>query len=312
MGADAAGNIQFQVDRAEEFAEGCGSWQCELPGAIFDPAVVTAAVLLAVLVVIGFTYVQRAKTRCEDEKRRVERERQAFGEFADRVAGLEAAFTDGGTRRDRTLPAGSRVGTAPEDGRRIDGVLDAYRDTVMAVPHYTEEYDDSPIESLAEELSYDVATAVATREPAPAGLREALVTQSRQAQEQRDRLADAIDDELDELDAVESKLSRLDREREALAAHLDESEEGHRFEAHADVWGRLESLEDRCGAVAAERQRQLRDPPLGNADTEASFYRYLYGPLEGVTYPVLAECASLARLIREDRRRIERRLADPA
>ncbi|OYR85116.1 hypothetical protein DJ71_07985, partial [Halorubrum sp. E3] len=266
----------------------------------------------------ALAYVRDAKAECRGERRRVLDERAAFEEFADRVSGLDpapasstATSFDGPTAAVRTVPAAD--GRGGTDDIRLRRVLAAYRDTVMSLPHYREEYDETIPESLAAELGPDTATALASNGTLSSGAQSALVRRSRQAADARSSLADAIDAEIDALSRYETDLNRVDRRRRRLLEHLD-SGEGDRTDAAIDIWHRLDELEADCNEAAGERQRDLDDPPMavdatgGGADHQ-SFHEYLYGPTDGPRYPVLAQIAELAERIRTDRERVGSRVA---
>jgi len=320
MSVQPGSTAVFQIpDRG--LTAGCSSGWCDLWAAATEPGAITAMALVGVLALLAFAYVRDAESACRRERRRVLGERDAFESFADRVAEMDtvSAATDA---TQTGVPAGAV--------RRIDGggpgggptgrdatlrrVMAAYHDTVLSLPHYREEYDETAAESLAAELGPDAATALATDGGLSSGARSALVDRSRRAADARERLADAIGEEIEELDERESALSTADRRRRCLVGHLDGIRPDGEAEAAIDVWNRLTELERECDELAADRQRSLDDPPLTpepplDADSEHPFHDYLYGPVDGPRYPVLAQVAELADRIRADRERVGARIA---
>jgi len=196
---------------------------------------------------------------------------------------------------------------------RLRRVVDAYTETVVSLPHYTREYDETLAESLAAELGPDATSTVLSGGTLSPELQSTIVARSRQASTSRQSLADALDAELDALDAAEARLTEIDRSRHRLDEHLDGIRPEALTGARIDVWNRLETLESACDEAAAERQRRVRDPPMsidsGSGGTDPTFYEYLYAPIEEVTYPVLAEFSELAERIRADRDRLAKRIA---
>lgn len=309
----------FRIQSVEPAAAECTDLSCDLASVASDPGAVTAFVIAGVAAFVALAYVRDAKATCRDERRRVLDERAAFEEFADRVSGLDPAPTsstapsfDGPTAAVRTVSAvdgGNRTG----DDVRLRRVLAAYRDTVMSLPHYGEEYDETIPQSLAAELGPDTTAALASNGTLSSGAQSALVRRSRRAADARSSLADAIDAEIDALSEYESDLNRVDRRRRRLLEHLD-GVNGDRTDAGIDVWNRLEDLEDDCDEAASERQRALDDPPMtvdapGEEADRRSFHEYLYGPTDGPRYPVLAQIAEVAGRIRTDRDRVASRIA---
>lgn len=323
MSAHRGGDVTFRVPRESAVDPECTSLACEASATATEPAVVTAFVLLGLATLIAFAYVREAKTCCRRERRRVTDERDAFEEFAGRIASIDPVPAEATRAPDDGPVVGARltgsVGVAgaanePND-TRLRRVLDAYRDTVVSLPHYTEEYDETVAESLAAELGPDTTTSLASNGTLSPGLRSALIERSRKAARARATLADAIDAELDDLDDAEARLTRIDRQRDRLNEHLEGVPSGARADASIDVWERLNGLEGKCDAAAAARQESLRDPPIppevGSTDgVDPSFNEYLYGSTDGPRYPVLASIASLAERIRTDRERAVRRIAE--
>ena len=308
----------FRIQGVEPATAECTTRSCDLAAAASEPGAVTALVVAGVVALVALTYVRDATADCRDERRRVLDERAAFEEFADRVAGLDPAPAsstapsfDGPATAVRAAAAGS-VGNGGDDVR-LRRVLGAYRDTVMSLPHYREEYDETIPESLAAELGPDTAASLASNGTLSSGAQSALVRRSRQAADARSSLAAAIGTEIDALSEHENDLACVDRRRRRLREHLD-GVDRDRTDAAIDVWRRLGEFEAECDQIAVERQRALDEPPMavdasGDEAGDQSFYEYLYEPGEGPRYPVLAQIAAIAERIRADRDRVASRIA---
>ena len=313
----------FQIPEQGVTAAGCSGGWCDLWAIATEPGVMTAIAIVGLLALVAFAYVRDAEAACRRERRRVLDERDAFEAFADRVAEIDtvSVATD-------TTPSGVPAGALREIGGDDPGgpgggpgsdptlrrVMAAYGETVLSLPHYRAEYDETAAESLAAELGPDAATALASDGGLSGGARSALVGRSRHAADARDRLADAIGEEVDELERRESALSAVDRRRRRLLGHLEGIRSGRDTDAALDVWNRLDDLERECDDLAADRQRSLDDPPLTpgtslDDEGERPFYAYLYGPLDGPRYPVLAQIAEVADRIRADKDRVGARIA---
>jgi hypothetical protein len=316
MSVHSAPGTAFRIPTIDPGRVGeCTTLPCEASAAATTPVVVVTIVVAGLGAFLAFAYIRDAVDAGRREQQRVLAERDAFEAFADRVAALDsvptgstAAALDGSAVAVRTV---DRV-TSPGDVR-LRRVLAAYRDTVMSVPHYREEYDETIPESLAAELGQDTAIALASDGTLCAGSQSALVSRGRRAAEARSSLADAIGEELDALRAFEDELSCVDRQRRRLLEHLG-GVSGPGLDAAIDVWERLDDLEGECDEIAADRQKTLADPPMtadsvADADGDRTFYEYLYEPTSGPRYPVLAAVSELADRIRTDRDRVASRLA---
>lgn len=314
MSTNPGSTAAFRIPTGDPRTVECASLSCELGEVATEPGAITAAVFAGIVALLAFAYLRDAKTAARRERRRVLDEGDAFTEFADRIADLDPAPTeppmssDGGavTRIRRVAGPGSRPGGGGDV--RLRRVLAAYRDTVMSLPHYRAEYDETIPESLAAELGPDTATALASNGTLSTGAQSALVSRSRQAATARSSLADAIGAEIDALTQVETDLTCVDRRRRRLLEHLD-GIDGDRTDAAIDVWERFDGLEDECEEIAATRQRALDDPPMtpdiaAAPNADRAFYGYLYAPTDGPRYPVLAQVSELADRIRSDSDRV--------
>lgn len=317
MAMSGGGGLSFRIGSEASLDTGCGTLSCEASALATDPGVVTAVVIAGFVAFLAFTHVRDGKGQCREEQQRVVAERDAFESFADRVSRLDAAPV---AEPERTFegPVGTvrrSAGSGSPGDVRLHRVLGAYRDTVMAVPHYAEEYDESVAESLSAELGEDTVTSLASNGTLSPGLQSTLVDRSRQAARARSSLSGAIDAEIESLSNAETTLESIDRRRTRLNEHLAGLPDRSRSGAAIDVWERLADLEDECDAVAADRQAELADPPItvdpaaGTGD-DPTFHDYLYGGADCPRYPVLSALASLAESIREDRERVARHVAD--
>ncbi|OYR85725.1 hypothetical protein DJ84_01755, partial [Halorubrum ezzemoulense] len=180
----------FQIPDQGVTAAGCSSGWCDLWAVATDPGVLTAVAIVGLAALVAFAYVRDAEAACHRERRRVLDERDAFESFADRVADIDtiSAATDS---TPSGVPAGSLRGMgAPGSSVSLRRVMAAYDDTVLSLPHYRAEYDETPAESLAAELGPDAVTALASDGGLSGAAQSALVDRSRRAVDARERLAD--------------------------------------------------------------------------------------------------------------------------
>lgn len=258
--------------------------------------VVTAFALAALV------YVREARPACETERRRARTERDAFQRFSRRVADVEATATG---PADVHHGAATLVRTdAADDGLRR--VRDAYGETVMAVPHYDEEYDESMVANMSAEFGEEVATAVAGGAAFTPQLKHAVVAASDESRRQRAGFVRALARERDALSAAGDRLGGVD-------AALDGSNatplSRRSFDDLAALDDRLRDLEASVAGVVRDRQAAVRGGYQGRYRRHEGheFLAYLYRDLP-VTYPVLADAASLLDDLATARRRVVRAL----
>ncbi|WP_128905934.1 DUF7260 family protein [Halorubrum amylolyticum] len=258
------------------------------------------------------------------ERRRVADEREAFRAFRGRVASVpsEPIRTDGGAGTaaggggsigvtggfgavgtDGTL--GSAGSGAPA-GSGLVAVRDAYRETVMSVPHYETEYDDTYERSVAEEFGPEIAYALTRGARFHAECKRSLLAAAETAIEERERFIETVESESESVERAASRLTPI-RSEVASTARTDFSEDG--FGTLDAYRARTEALIDDCDRIAARRQRELASHERALAiDGDLDAPTYLYQDLSA-TYPVLATVGAVGDRLDDLKRRIERAMA---
>lgn len=261
---------------------------------------------LALSVAVG--NVSDAIETVREERTRTRAERDAFDEFLERVE--ETPTAQGRATLDsRTAAVGATAAatTGPANDH-LERVREAYEGTVMDVPHYGEEYDDTVAESMVEELGRDVAGEVVSGRAFTPLLKRQLLGAARQSRRERESFLGTLEAERDALERARSTLEdvaeRLDRETTRLPSQrsIDDLIATH---------GRLDDAREECEAVLEERQCQRTDGHLAVDAPRSSITdlcSYLYQSLP-VTYPVLADATDLLGTISRTRRQITRELA---
>lgn len=240
-----------------------------------------------------------ARTELERERRRTSDEIDALRRFGRRLAKLDAESAP-------APEAGNVACVAPVGttcSNTLDRVREAYEETVMSVPHYTEEYDDTYAESLTAEFDTHVTVALTEGtfdQRSKETVRSAIV-ESRTA---RRSLLAAIDDEEESLAVATEDLTPVVESLASLSGRrfVDES-----FGALDAYRARLGQLEETCETVLTRRQDAVFDQrraawlPADAPDVAQYFYQGLED-----SYPVMAVVADLLERIRDLRSRVER------
>ena len=254
--------------------------------------------------------VRRAHETVRIERRRTNDERAAFAAFRSRLDAIPAT-TSAGVTPDWLSASPQAIGhERPQMGTELLAVRDAYRSTVMSVPHYEEEYNDTYVASLAAEFGPELAAALTRESVLHEHVRQSVLEQTTAAIETRDEFETVLDREQESVRAAADELHSLDESVESLGETAVEQQDFGALDAHR---ARLEVLECRCDKVATNRQEE-------RAATERSMHfdgetddvqTYLYQELP-VTYPVLAAVAAVGRRIDAVRRDVERAIIDVA
>ena len=236
------------------------------------------------------------------EHERTAAERDAFAQFTDRIATIDTSAAMATTH---SQPAAAQTLLQPDSqsDTQLADVRAAYRKTVMSVPHYAEEYDESLREHLTAEFSPEIATALTTGDQFLPSLQEQLITESRQACTNRATFLRALEDEASALQTADERLTDLGSEfSDLLAAHSLEAWSSKELLASRR---QVRAGERECEELAADRQSTLhsqRIPAVEHIDLE--FAIYLYQSLS-VTYPVLADITNITETLYVTRSQID-------
>ena len=240
------------------------------------------------------------------EHERTAAERDAFAQFTDQIAALDTS-ADTAAMHSQTAAAQTLLQPDSQSDTNLTDARTAYQETVMSVPHYVEEYDESLREHLTAEFSPEIATALTTGDQFLPPFQEQLVTESRQACESRATFVSALEDEASALRAADERLTDLGSEfSDLLAAHSLEAWSSEELLASRQ---QVRAGERKCEKLVADRQSTLhgqRIPAVQHIDLE--FTTYLYQSLS-VTYPVLADITNLAETLRLTRSQIDNTLS---
>jgi hypothetical protein len=233
--------------------------------------------------------VRRARERASAEREELVDEADALDAFDSRLAGVavEAPPAPSDTRLRRVArPGGADSGPSAA----VERVREAYRETVMSVPHYDRMYGESLAEHLAAELGPALAAMVDGDGPGTftPERRDALRSAVRSVAHRRRELVDVLDAEADSLDRAAEACSPVavrlanpgPHDPSTLADHIDRLDEV------------VDARQDHFATVV--------EPRLA---PRWKFCEYLYGE-ERWTFPVLHACATL-------RDRIERARIKP-
>ena len=133
------------------------------------------------------THVRSAIALVETDHERTTTERDAFESFLHRISDLDVSSVD--LQPNHAHQASTQTLTTPETPEHAESQLErvrsAYRETIMSVPHYDEDYGDSLPKSLAEEFDPKIATAILISDQLTLHLRNRLIDATHHARESR-------------------------------------------------------------------------------------------------------------------------------
>jgi hypothetical protein len=281
------------VDEVCRSAIGCGH------GAMAEQLLLLVVTgVLAVVLLAAAVRVREALPLVREEQSRTATEQEAFNRFARVVSRLDAPGPAVQLGPSQGATSAVSATMAPRN-RGLDVVRSAYEDTVLAMEHYDEEYDEPAVEHMRHELGDEVATAVEQNQQLTTPLQQALVARAREAAMDRERLMTRLNREFDALEEADEELTAVadavDRAARPLATRS--------FPELTDEWNRLGELESRLRRLLSRRQEARTRSANGIAAGEPSLNAYLYEPLD-TSFPVLADGAALADRVKDVRRRV--------
>jgi hypothetical protein len=255
------------------------------------------------------------RTSSAIERTRVERdqlisEKDGFKKFAKRVSALDpdehtarseytshlpATAASGATVVDPIEHTNSSVGGA--EPVSISKVRDAYRETVMAVPHYQKEYGESIDTNLAAELGPELAQTLIKGNVLTAELQAAVTTQAQQARKQRSNLLSFVEIEHESLTEMRRRLRDLCE----TAITIEDNLYPQPVRKLVQSWTRLETIETDCKTLLRERQTNLQTEYSMKTMSTWSFQEYLYHPFQW-QHPVLNDGVEMLSRIRRSKR----------
>ena len=245
--------------------------------------------LWAVGTVAAFSYIAAARDACREERHRITAELAAFEQFGTRVRSLSP-----GSPSSTAAPVGvgPPVEGAVADSQHdnLDAARRAYRDTVMSVDHFAEDYDETLAEHARAELGPDAGGALAEASDLTPGLQAVLAGRADAAARERREFLGQLDEETESLGSAERRLTGLLAESVDLAGDLDAS-----FGDLEARWRRLETLETHVEETVTERTARVSDA--------AAVPTYLYDEFP-VPDPVLADASAALGVVRERRERV--------
>jgi hypothetical protein len=246
---------------------------------------------LAVLAYV--TRIPGALSAVTEERKRTAAEQAAFEEFSTRISALEATKIE-------SPPATTGAGFKPSEvdtAASAEDVRVAYCDTVMAVAHYEEEYDESRREHMATEFGPDLAGIVESNDILTPQLQAALVQASDAARQDRASFRRTLDREHDALTDARQHLREVSDKTERLTTTPLSQRP---FDDVLGAESRLQRLKTECEVLLEDRQQQLHERPSYEG---IRLQEYLYAP-RSWTFPVLDDTLDCLSRLREIERRI--------
>lgn len=234
------------------------------------------------------------------ERRKIVDEREAFEAFRTRLDRIAAESAPAGG-----LPLRYHADPA---GRGLRAVKAAYEETVMSVPHFADDYDETYEASVEAEFGANLALVLTGESVLDDRSRRILIDRTETAIDEREVFLDTLDSEAESLARAASGLATLREELAALTADRPADRDFGALDAHR---AQVPVLRRKCDAIAARRQADLRQQRrrMRLPSSFPNVPAYLYAGL-AERYPALAAVGDLGTRLDEVKRDIERAMAD--
>lgn len=244
--------------------------------------------------------LDEAREAIAAEQRKILSERDAFHEFERRLSEIPTAEPTTDLRGGGIQLLESQ--TAGTDLRQVE---DAYRETVMSVEHYDQDYEETFLEHLESELGPGCAEAMGRESQLTPPLKESLQLASADVRERRMLFARALDEE-------ERRLEQIGTFPEEIRPlPIPTGEES--FDELCLLHEELGNYERRAETLLSDRQDHLHRSWSGIARSNRidpkSLNHYLYESLS-TTYPALKLLTETLTEIRSTRKEVDRQIAN--
>jgi uncharacterized protein YifE (UPF0438 family) len=250
------------------------------------------------------TQTRSALEALATERELTNAELDAFARFCDRLTAMEVSQPHPDTEHDQQFNVPVTMQSHPNN--QLQRVREAYRETIMDVPHYDEVYNDSLQESLAEEFGSEIATVLTTGEHLTPPLQNQLLLKSQQARDERAQFLDSLSTETEDLRSAEQMITEIGTNLDTLNAR---SLETWTITDLTESREQMLAAEQQCDELAATRQTTLQNSRSpGPTPADLNLNEYLYESLP-VTYPVLSDLADLTDTLHTERSRVERAIS---
>jgi hypothetical protein len=234
-------------------------------------------------------HISEAIGVAREEQNRIKAEKDGFEHFMQRITTMEPA-TQRSTTSETTDPSISQMvhtsGMTYEvkstNKSSLRAVREAYRETVMDVPHYEQDYGESLKQHIAMELGPELAQAITNNGKLLQQLRGELLQQSSRCRQERRILLQSINKELDSI--TDSKSIIRNNQNEIIS--VEDSLYPASISELVNRWTQLEKLEDDITSHLRQRQSKLH-ADRGEMSPHA-LQNYLYQS-QPWTYPVLID-----------------------
>jgi len=234
------------------------------------------------------TEIPAAIKTLSTEYNQINLEIDAFQEFESRVSRINP---DPGTTS--SISGLGYQQEVTED--RCMKVRTAYKETVMSVPHYDEEYNDTYPLSIKEEFGSDVAVALTKSMNFTSITKSALLDSVKDAINEREKLRDVVETEKKSLTTSHNSLSDIAKDADDISKVKLNNLEFGALDAYRN---QITVLFENLNHIATKRQNVIHNirNKMRSSALDANIYGYFYQNLS-IRHPVLAVIGDIGKIL---------------
>ncbi len=227
--------------------------------------------------------IETALEIAQEERRRTTNERDAFNQFATKVNSIDPSSINTNTNKIVSLRSKSQHATTCE-------IQQAYRESIMNIPHYEEEYNETMAINLEAEFGPNIAEAIINDGPVTPQLQHVVAISATRAEEKRTEFINTLNKEIDILNRERQTLSEI---QDMYASFLNRQLNTYSLDELHKKYDQVEQKQSMCSKILQDRQTQRQ---AGHASLQtksvSDLQSYLYQDMK-VTYPILSDTLQL-------------------
>lgn len=160
--------------------------------------------------------IPHAREICQEELTLTHNEKQAFEEFTNRIQELSTTPTLSTVSAQGTTESSTSSLDSLQTAGGTSDVREAYRETVMSVSHYEEEYGETLAENVSKELNPEIAAILENGAPLTQEICQYMSALAHEAQTQREEFRETITNETQSLETAEQELHAIESALEEM------------------------------------------------------------------------------------------------
>jgi hypothetical protein len=246
-----------------------------------------------------FGYIRDAITEIEREQASVQAEYDAFAEFGKTIQSIDTISTPSPD------PPASSYSPPVSTNNQLQKIQDCYQNTIMSIPDFEAQYDETLQDSMSAEFGWEITRAVLCNDQFTPPLQDLLVAKADAATRERKRLLQTIDNERKSLVEKYNQLEKIEQRLETKKYNEIMSK---KFDWLVAYYYHTIHCENQCESILAKRQRKIQNQINQVRSGNLILQEYLYQDLK-ISFPILRAGVEQISHIRDQRQFVFRMIS---